>query len=103
MKIKEKESKLNFKTDWEYSASPESTSHVNLKKQYDLFIGGKFVKPNSKKYFDTINPATEEKISEIADADEKDVDKAVNSARKAFKTWSKISAKERGKYIYRMG
>ena len=102
MKIKEKESKLNFKTDWEYSASPESTSHVNLKKQYDLFIGGKFVKTNSKKYFDTINPATEEKISEIADADEKDVDNAVKSARKAFKAWSKISAKERGKYIYRI-
>ncbi|MBI4932065.1 MAG: aldehyde dehydrogenase family protein [Bacteroidetes bacterium] len=100
--MKLKESKLNFKTDWEYSASPEGTSHVNLKKQYDLFIGGEFVKPNSKKYFDTMNPATEEKISEIADADEKDVDSAVKSARKAFNIWSKISKKERGKYIYRI-
>lgn len=101
-KVKEVPTKLDFKTDWEYSASPESTSHINLKKQYDLFIGGEFVKPNSKKYFDTINPATEEKISEIAEADEKDVDKAVKSARKAFKEWNKISAKERGKYIYRI-
>lgn len=102
MKVKEQESKLNLKTDWEYSASPESTSHINLRKQYDLFIGGEFVKPSSKKYFDTINPATEEKISEIAEADEKDVDKAVKAARKAFKEWNKISAKERGKYIYRI-
>lgn len=101
-KVKEAPSKLDFKTDWEYSVSPESTSHINLKKQYDLFIGGEFVKPNSKKYFDTINPATEEKIAEVAEADEKDVDKAVKSARKAFKGWNKISAKERGKYIYRI-
>jgi len=93
---------LDFKTDWAYAPAPEDTKHINLQKQYDLFIDGKFVKPNSKKYFDTINPATEQKISEIAEADEKDVDKAVKAARKAFEKWSKISPKERGKYIYRI-
>ncbi len=93
---------LDFKTDWAYEPAPEDTKHINLKKQYDLFIDGKFVKPNSKKYFDTINPATEQKIAEVAEADEKDVDKAVKAARKAFEKWSKISAKERGKYIYRI-
>ncbi|MES2140248.1 MAG: aldehyde dehydrogenase family protein [Bacteroidota bacterium] len=93
---------LDFKTDWAYAPAPEDTKHVTLQKQYDLFIDGKFVKPNSKKYFDTINPATEQKIAEVAEADEKDVDKAVKSARKAFEKWSKISAKERGKYIYRI-
>src|SRR3972149_6917383 len=93
---------LDFKTDWAYAPAPEDTKHINLQKQYDLFIDGKFVKPNSKKYFDTINPATEQKIAEVAEADEKDVDKAVKAARKAFEKWSKISAKERGKYIYRI-
>ena len=93
---------LDFKTDWAYAPAPEDTKHITLQKQYDLFIDGKFVKPNSKKYFDTINPATEQKISEVAEADEKDVDKAVKAARKAFEKWSKISAKERGKYIYRI-
>ncbi len=93
---------LDFKTDWAYAPAPEDTKHITLQKQYDLFIDGKFVKPNSKKYFDTINPATEQKIAEVAQADEKDVDKAVKSARKAFEKWSKISAKERGKYIYRI-
>lgn len=88
---------------WAYAPAPESTSHIQLKKQYDLFIDGKFVKPSSGKYFDTINPATEEKLSSIAEADEKDVDKAVKAARRAYdKTWSKLSAKERGKYIYRI-
>ena len=88
---------------WAYAPSPESTSHINLKPQYELFIDGKFVKPSSGKYFDTINPATEEKLSSIAEADEKDVDKAVKAARKAYNNvWSKMPAKERGKYIYRI-
>ncbi len=93
---------LDFKTDWAYAPAPEDTKHITLQKQYDLFIDGKFVKPNSKKYFDTINPATEQKIAEVAEADEKDVDKAVKAARKAFEKWSKIPAKERGKYMYRI-
>jgi aldehyde dehydrogenase (NAD+) len=93
---------LDFAGNWSYAPAPEDTKHIKLEKQYDLFIDGKFVKPNSKKYFDTINPATEQKIAEVADADEKDVDKAVKAARKAFEKWSKTPAKERGKYIYRI-
>lgn len=88
---------------WELSPAPESTSHINLKKKYDLFIDGKWVKPNSGKYFDSINPSTEEKLAEIAHADAKDVDKAVKAARKAYETvWSKLPAQERGKYLYRI-
>ena len=95
--------KLEYFTDWKYAPAPEATDHIRLQKQYELFINGKFVKPNSGKYFDTINPATEEKISAIAEANEKDVDTAVKAARSAYdKTWSKMPAKERAKYIYRM-
>ncbi len=95
--------KLEYFTDWKYAPSPEATDHIRLQKQYDLFINGKFVKPNSGKYFDTINPATEEKISSIAEANDKDVDSAVKAARGAYdKTWSKMPAKERAKYIYRI-
>lgn len=102
-KIKNKKTLSLGESKWAYAPSPESISHINLKKQYELFIDGKFVKPSSGKYFDTINPATEEKLSSIADADEKDVDKAVKAARRAYdKTWSKLPAKERGKYIYRI-
>jgi aldehyde dehydrogenase (NAD+) len=95
--------KLEYFTDWKYAPSPEATDHIRLQKQYELFINGKFVKPNSGKYFDTINPATEEKISSIAEANDKDVDSAVKAARGAYdKTWSKMPAKERAKYIYRI-
>jgi len=99
---KENAFSLKFNTDWKYAPAPESTDHVEIKAKYDLFIGGKFVKPNSKKYFKSINPATEEIVCEIAEANDKDVDDAVKAARKAFPEWSKIGGKERGKYIYRI-
>ena len=94
---------FDFSGGWDYSPSPESTSHVQLKKRYDLYIDGQFVAPTSGKYFETINPATEKVIAEVAYGSEADVDKAVKAARKAYETvWSKLSAKERGKYIYRI-
>lgn len=86
-----------------YAQAPESTQHVQLKSQYDLFIGGNFVKPLSKKYFDTINPANEKVIAKVAQANAKDVDKAVVSANIAYtKYWKKTSVAEKGKYIYRI-
>ncbi len=95
--------KKDSKNNWELSPAPESTDHIAIKKRYDLFIGGKFVPPSGKKYFKTINPATEEVLSEIAQADAKDVDKAVKAARNAYKNvWSVMPAKERGKYIFRI-
>ncbi len=76
---------------------------AKINPRYDLFINGKFEKPLSKKYFATINPATEEKLSEVADANAADVDKAVKAARNAYdKTWKKMPAKERAKYIFRI-
>ena len=94
---------LSFFNGWTYAPAPESTDHISLKERYGLFINGKFAPPSSKRYFDTINPATEKKIAEIADADAKDVDLAVNAAAKAFKgSWRSTSPKERGKYIYRI-
>ncbi|MCC6635155.1 MAG: aldehyde dehydrogenase family protein [Chitinophagaceae bacterium] len=93
--------KLDFKL--EYAAAPESKSSAKINSKYDLFINGKFEKPESKKYFDTINPATEEKIATIAEANQTDVNKAVKAARTAYNNvWSKMPAKERAKYIYRI-
>lgn len=89
--------------DWNYSASPESTSHIQLKEKYELFIGGKFVKPSSGKYYKTINPANEQVLAEVAYGNEKDIDSAVKAARKAYnEVWSKMPGKERAKYIYRI-
>jgi aldehyde dehydrogenase (NAD+) len=89
--------------NWEYAPAPESTDHVKLKEQYELFINGAFVKPESKKYFDTTNPANGKKLARIAEANEKDVDKAVKAARNAYnKYWKKMPAQERAKCIFRI-
>ena len=95
--------KIDYSSDWNLDPAPESTGHIKLKNKYDLFIGGKWVKPKSGKYFATINPATEQKIADLAEAGQADVDAAVKAAKKAYDTvWSKLSGKERGKYIYRI-
>ncbi|MBL8009951.1 MAG: hypothetical protein JNJ64_05040 [Flavobacteriales bacterium] len=52
--------------DWTLAPAPESTDHVKINAQYELFINGKWVKPKSGKYFDTINPANEQKLARIA-------------------------------------
>jgi len=96
------EVKLNFSTDWSYAPAPESVK-PEIKPRYDLFINGKFTPPVKGKYFDTINPATEKKLSEVAAASAEDVDLAVKAARKAYNTvWGKMPAGERSKYIYRI-
>ena len=94
---------LQFSGKWDFSPAPESTDHISIKSEYQLFIDGKFVKPKKRKYFPTINPASEKKLSSIAEASADDVDKAVKSARRAYDgVWSSMSAKERGKYIFRI-
>ncbi len=96
-------SKLDFASLWEYAPAPESAANLEVKKRYELFIDGKFVKPAKGRYFKSTNPANGEEVSEFAEATQKDIDKAVKSARKAFDgEWSKVSAKTRGKYIYRI-
>jgi aldehyde dehydrogenase (NAD+) len=95
--------KLDFAEFWQYSSAPESSDFVELKKEYHHFIDGKFVKPEKGRMMKTINPATEEVIAEFAEGTSEDVDKAVKAARKAYsKTWSKLSGRERGKYIFRI-
>jgi len=103
MKKAVKAPQLQFSTAWQYAPAPESTSHVQIKDRYGLFINGKFIPPATGKYFDTINPATERKIAAVASAGAADVDKAVKAARQAYdRHWSKMQPAERGKYIYRI-
>ncbi len=101
--MKKKIEELKFSGEWGLSPALESTDHFSIKKQQQLFINGRFVSPRTKKYFPTINPSNEEKLSEIALAGDEDVNLAVKAARNAYNgIWSSISAKERGKYIYRI-
>ena len=88
---------------WEYATAPESTDIVRLEDRYGLFIGGDFVEPKSGKYFQTINPATEETLAEVAEAGPEDVDLAVKAARDAHeKYWRELPGAERAKFIFRI-
>ena len=89
--------------DWQYAPSKEATDLVRLERSYGLFIDGRFVPPLSKQKFWTVNPATEEPLAEVAEAGEKDVDKAVRAARLAFsEVWSPMPGAERAKYLFRI-
>ncbi len=95
--------RLKFDTSWSFDPAPESRSAATIAPSYDLFINGEWQKPSGNKYFDTINPATEEKLSRIAEATDKDVDKAVTAATNAYNdVWKNMPAAERGKYIFRI-
>ena len=71
-----------------------------------LLIDGEWVPAASGRTFETINPATEEKLAEVAHGDAEDIDRAVRAARRAFDhegPWRRMSASARGKLIWRIG
>ncbi len=88
--------------DWTYASSREAADLVKVSERYGFFVDGDFYKPASKRYMQTINPANEEPLAEVAEADAKDVDRAVASARKAFPGWAKLPGAERAKYLFRI-
>src|SRR6185295_7338730 len=98
-----KERRLNFGDKWDYAPAPEDAKSFVIAPRHELFIDGKFVAPRSGRYFESLNPATEEKLTEIAAADQEDVDRAVRAARRAYqRVWSRMAGRERGKYLYRI-
>ncbi|MEE1563760.1 MAG: aldehyde dehydrogenase family protein [Acidimicrobiales bacterium] len=89
--------------DLDYAPAPESTAVVHLADEYGLFIGGEFVAPRSGRTFDTINPATEERLATVSEGDADDVDLAVASARAAFEEhWRDTPGTVRARYLYRI-
>ncbi|VVM07008.1 phenylacetaldehyde dehydrogenase [Methylacidimicrobium cyclopophantes] len=69
-----------------------------------LFIGGQWVEATSGKTFATVNPANEETLAHVAEADREDVDRAVRAARAAFTAgpWVKMAPAERGKLLWKL-
>jgi len=69
-----------------------------------LFINGEWREAAGRKTIEVVNPATEEVIAEVASAEQADVDAAVAAARAAFDgPWSKLSARERGRIVWKIG
>jgi aldehyde dehydrogenase (NAD+) len=98
-----KERHLSFGAKWDYAPAPEAFEYIQIAPRHELFIGGKFVPPLGGKYFDSINPATEQKLTEIALGGEQDVERAVKAARNAYESvWGTMPGRERAKYMYRI-
>ena len=94
---------LDFGSAWEYAPALEARDHVKIDARYELFIDGKWQAPSGGTYFPTISPSDESTLSEVAEGNEADVDKAVQAARRAYdKVWSKMPGAERAKYIFRI-
>jgi aldehyde dehydrogenase (NAD+) len=88
---------------WEYAPAPESRDVVDLRSEYGLFIDGEFVEPAAGGAFKTVNPATEEVLAAVAEADATDVDRAVTAARRAqAEVWGPMPGAQRAKYLYRL-
>src|SRR5439155_22850911 len=76
---------------------------ANSPRKYQLMIDGQWVDAESGKTFSTPNPSTGEPLAEVAEADKADIDKAVIAARRALEgKWSKISARDRGRMLYKL-
>ncbi len=88
-----------------YGLAPEASKPAQEwldahKARFGLFINNEWREPSSKEWFDSINPATAQKIADIAQASDDDVEDAVKAARKAFRSWSQLSGHARARYLY---
>ena len=99
---------MNVKTIYEtmtYGPAPENPALAkewlaNYKNRFSLFVNGKWQKPLSGEYFESINPATEKVLAQVALAGEKDVEKAVFAAKKALPEWIKLGCHGRARFLY---
>jgi len=86
------------------TATEQATIATPEVRQTKILINGEWRDAVSGKTFQTINPATEELIAEVAEGDEADIDLAVKAARKAFESgpWSTMDARDRGQLMHRL-
>jgi aldehyde dehydrogenase (NAD+) len=88
---------------FEYAPAPESRAVVDIRPSYGLFVDGAFTPAADGAVLKSVNPATEEVLTEVAVAGEADVDRAVRAARTAYeRVWSRMPGSERGKYLFRI-
>ena len=86
-------------------AVPEQQADSFVHSQHKLLIDGEWVEPASGETFETLNPATEETLAEVAYGQAEDIDRAVRAARKAFDDglrWRRMNASDRGRMIWKI-
>jgi acyl-CoA reductase-like NAD-dependent aldehyde dehydrogenase len=70
--------------------------------QNNLFIDGEFVEAESRGRIPVLNPHDNSLITEVAEARQADIDRAVAAARKAFASWSRMAAADRGRLLLKL-
>jgi aldehyde dehydrogenase len=78
-----------------YAQPGQAGSVMDYKPRYDHWIGGQYVAPSSGQYFENPSPVNGRVFTEVARGNAADIDKALDAAHEAFKTWGKTSATER--------
>src|ERR1700722_20269743 len=91
----------------EYGPAPEDAKHALLwldryQRRFVHFIGGTWRDPAEGIFFDSIDPATGDKLAAIAQGSATDVDAAVQAARNALPQWQSLSTHRRARYLYAM-
>ncbi len=89
----------------EYGLAPEAAKPAEEwlnahNRKFGLLINNEWREPSPKEYFDSINPANKNKLADIAQASDEDVQDAVKAARKAYSKWSQLSGHARARYLY---
>ena len=99
--LQRKQDRAPIPAGWEYASAPESRDIVTLREQYGHFIGGEWLEP--KETYATIDPSSEERLAEVGQATDEEVQLAVGAAREAFENgWSSLAGSERAKYLFRI-
>jgi aldehyde dehydrogenase (NAD+) len=70
--------------------------------QNQLFIDGEFVDSESGSRIPVLNPHDNSLITEVAEAQKADIDRAVEAARRAFPKWSRVAAMDRGRLLLKL-
>ena len=85
-----------------YAQPGQAGAVMEYKPRYDHWIGGEYVKPASGQYFENVTPVTGRVFTEVARGNADDVEKALDAAHAAFKTWRHTSATERANILLKI-
>ncbi|MDP6445788.1 MAG: aldehyde dehydrogenase family protein [Pirellulaceae bacterium] len=85
------------------ATATETVSRPTIR-QTSCFIGGEWTPAESGRTLECIHPATEEVVTQVAEGDAADIDRAVQAARQAFEDseWSRMDARDRGALINKL-
>jgi len=79
-----------------------NTTSLPVKRRYENFIGGDWVKPKKGQYFENLSPITGQPFAEIARSTAEDIEVALNAAHAAAEGWAQTSVTERANCLFKI-